>query len=41
VEWDSALSVGSTVKLGFNSSDLRLFPGSEESEIIQYSSEAV
>ena len=41
VEWDASLSVNAPVRLGFNSSDLRLFPASEESEIIQYSSEAV
>jgi spermidine/putrescine transport system ATP-binding protein len=41
VAWDPSLAVGSRVRLGFNGADLRLFPGSEEGEIIQYSTEAV
>ncbi len=41
VDWDASLKVDARVQLGFNGADLRVFPGSEEKEIIQYSSEAV
>jgi len=41
MDWDPALSVGAGVRLCFNGADVTLFPGSEESEIVQYSTEAV
>ena len=41
VTWDPAVAVGSRVRIGFNAADVSIFPRSEESMIIQYSSEAV
>jgi hypothetical protein len=41
VTWDPAVAVGSRVRIGFNAADVSIFPRSEESGIIQYSSEAV
>ena len=41
VNWDPAVQVGSQVKIGFASADVSIFPASEESQIIQYSSQAV
>jgi spermidine/putrescine transport system ATP-binding protein len=41
VSWDPAVREGSAVRIGFGSQDVSVFPRSEESEIIRYSSEAV
>jgi spermidine/putrescine transport system ATP-binding protein len=41
VNWDPAVQLGSQVKIGFGAADVSIFPRSEESEIIQYSTEAV
>ena len=41
VDWDPATKVDHRVKLGFNRSDLAIFPGSEAAEIVQYATEAV
>jgi len=41
VDWNAVLHTGSPARLGFNSADITLFPGAEEKEIVQYSTEAV
>jgi spermidine/putrescine transport system ATP-binding protein len=41
VNWDPAVRLGSEVRIGFGSQDVSVFPRSEETEIIQYSSAAV
>jgi spermidine/putrescine transport system ATP-binding protein len=41
VNWDPEVRVGSQVRIGFMSADVTLFPRSEESQIVQYSSQAV
>jgi spermidine/putrescine transport system ATP-binding protein len=41
VSWDPAVRLGGEVRVGFGSQDVSVFPRSEESEIIHYSSEAV
>jgi spermidine/putrescine transport system ATP-binding protein len=41
VNWDPKVQVGSQVKIGFAAADVSIFPASEESQIIQYSSQAV
>jgi spermidine/putrescine transport system ATP-binding protein len=41
VNWDPNVRVGSQVKIGFAAADVTIFPRSEESQIIQYSSQAV
>ena len=41
VDWNPGLSEGSTVRLGFNSTDITFFPRAEEAEIVQYTTEAV
>jgi spermidine/putrescine transport system ATP-binding protein len=41
VDWNTGLREGSTVRLGFNSGDITLFPREEETEIVQYTTEAV
>jgi spermidine/putrescine transport system ATP-binding protein len=41
VTWDPAVAVGSPVRIGFNAADVSIYPRSEETGIIQYSSEAV
>ncbi len=41
VNWDQAVQVGSRVRIGFAAADVSIFPASEESQIIQYSSQAV
>ncbi len=41
VDWNPELRTGSPARLGFNSADITFFPGSEEKEIVQYTTEAV
>jgi spermidine/putrescine transport system ATP-binding protein len=41
VNWDPQVRVGSRVRIGFGSADVSLFPRGEESEVVQYSSQAV
>ena len=41
VDWNPALRVGSTARLGFNGADVTFFPRAEEKEIVQYTTEAV
>jgi spermidine/putrescine transport system ATP-binding protein len=41
VDWNTGLREGSSVRLGFNSGDITLFPREEETEIVQYTTEAV
>jgi spermidine/putrescine transport system ATP-binding protein len=41
VNWDPEVRVGSRARIGFGAADVSLFPASEESEIVQYSSQAV
>ncbi len=41
VGWDPDLGVGAAVRLGFDGADVAVFPRNEESQIIQYSTEAV
>ena len=41
VNWDPAVQVGSQVRIGFAAADVSIFPASEESQIILYSSQAV
>jgi spermidine/putrescine transport system ATP-binding protein len=41
VSWDPAVREGSAVRIGFGADDLSLFPRAEESQIVQYSSQAV
>jgi spermidine/putrescine transport system ATP-binding protein len=41
VSWDPGVAVGSRVRVGFDAADVSVYPRSEESAIIQYSSEAV
>jgi spermidine/putrescine transport system ATP-binding protein len=41
VNWDPEVRVGSQVRIGFMSADVSLFPRAEESQIVQYSSQAV
>jgi spermidine/putrescine transport system ATP-binding protein len=41
VSWDPAVQEGSQVRIGFAAADVSLFPRSEESEIVQYSTQAV
>jgi len=41
VNWDPGVQVGSQVKIGFAAADVSIFPASEESQIIMYSSQAV
>jgi spermidine/putrescine transport system ATP-binding protein len=41
VNWDPAVQEGSQVRIGFAAADVSLFPRSEESEIVQYSTQAV
>ncbi|MBD3306601.1 polyamine ABC transporter ATP-binding protein [candidate division KSB3 bacterium] len=41
VSWDHALQVGDTVEIGWNTSDVIVFPRQEAHEIIQYSIDAV
>ena len=39
--WDRSLKEGDTIQVGFKSSDVILFPRSEEKDVIKYSGEAV
>ncbi len=41
VGWDAGLGEGTAVRLGFEGGDVSIFPRAEESQIIQYSTEAV
>jgi spermidine/putrescine transport system ATP-binding protein len=41
VTWDPAIAVGARARIGFNAADVSIFPRAQESEIIQYSTEAV
>jgi hypothetical protein len=41
VSWDPEVRVGSQVSIGFGSADVLLFPKAEESQIVQYSTQAV
>jgi spermidine/putrescine transport system ATP-binding protein len=41
VNWDPEVRLGSQVRFGFMSADVSLFPRAEESQIVQYSSQAV
>ncbi len=41
VNWDPAVEVGSQVRIGFAAADVSIFPASEESQIVLYSSQAV
>jgi spermidine/putrescine transport system ATP-binding protein len=41
VNWDPEVRLGSQVRLGFTPADVTLFPRAEESQIVQYSSQAV
>ena len=40
VDWGGGITEGSRVRLGFNSADLRIFPGSQEKELVQYTTES-
>ncbi|MCK4924198.1 MAG: hypothetical protein KAS61_04440, partial [Spirochaetes bacterium] len=39
--WDQSLKEGDNIQVGFKSSDVILFPHSEEKDVIKYSGEAV
>jgi ABC-type Fe3+/spermidine/putrescine transport system ATPase subunit len=41
VGWDPGIAIGGCAEIGFNAADISVFPRSEESEIIQYSTESV
>jgi spermidine/putrescine transport system ATP-binding protein len=41
VNWDPEVRVGAQVRIGFGVADVSLFPAAEESQIVQYSSQAV
>jgi hypothetical protein len=41
VSWDASVWEGSGVLIGFGSADVSLYARSEESQIVQYSSQAV
>jgi spermidine/putrescine transport system ATP-binding protein len=41
VGWDPGIAIDSCAQIGFNAADISVFPRSEESEIIQYSTESV
>ena len=41
VDWDPALKVGVSARLGFNGADITFFPREEEKEVVQYATDAV